>query len=121
MVRISSDDSSRHADDATSMNVPSPSSHGTIRKLAGIGAVFAALIMLVVASIVGVLVFRAGRRVGLVGAVVWLFGDVLHDTGYRSGRPPCGDVCGRHAGHERLGMRRTEHRLPGAFAKYPAS
>ena len=53
--------------------------HGTIRKLAGIGTLLTGLVVVVVASIVAVLLFRVGRRLGVMGALVWLLGDVVDD------------------------------------------
>lgn len=53
--------------------------HGTIRRLAGIGTLLAGLVVVVVASIVAVLLFRVGRRLGVMGALVWLLGDVVDD------------------------------------------
>ena len=53
--------------------------HGTVRKLAGIGTLLAGLVVVVVVSIVAVLLYRAGRRLGIVGALGWLLGDVVDD------------------------------------------
>lgn len=53
--------------------------HGTVRKLAGIGTLLAGLMIVVVVSITAVLLFRMGRRLGIVGVVVWLLGNIVDD------------------------------------------
>lgn len=53
--------------------------HGTVRKLTGIGILLVGLVVVVVAGIIAVLLYRVGRRLRIVGALGWLLGDVVND------------------------------------------
>lgn len=56
-------------------------SHGPIRKLMNLSAIFTLGIVVVVAIVTGILIFRAARRVGIVAALYWWLDDLLNDFG----------------------------------------